>query len=75
MYINNQGHMTKMVVLGTAKNKITTVYRGFQSSTMVCIAVYQKLYIETVWAFWCSTLNVWGLGNSFVFLPLPKSTF
>ena len=58
---------------GYHEKKGTTVYHGFQSSTVVCIAVYQKLYIETVWAFWWSTLNVWGLGNSFVFLPLSKS--
>ena len=33
--------------------------------------VYRKSPdIETVWAFWCSTLNVWGLGNSIIFLSL-----
>ena len=59
-----------VVELGTTKKKCTAVYHGFQSSTVVCIAVYRKLYIETIWAIWCSTLNVWGLGNSIIFLPL-----
>ena len=58
---------------GYHEKKCTAVYHGFQSSTVVCIAVYRKLYIETIWAFWCSTLNVWGFGNSIIFLPLPKS--
>ena len=44
---------------GYHEKKCTAVYHSFQSSTVVCIAVYRKLYIETIWAFWCSTLNVW----------------
>ena len=58
---------------GYHEKKCTAVYHGFQSSTVVCIAFYRKLYIEIIWPFWCSTLNVWGLGNSIIFLPLPKS--
>ena len=64
---------TAILELGTTKNKVPRYITVF-SQVPWYVSRCTRSYIETVWALWCSTLNVWELGNSFVFLPLPKSS-